>query len=161
MNTKYDVYMRAAELVRAGWCQGEMDDEAGKVCLYGAVCKAYYELGPEPIAGFDYLFSIRNQMIEDLAVHIKRSPFFWYYKHQYGLENCAVVIYWNDLWWRRQRTVVALLERTARSFKGEGTEPSVAETEPKVVELDEIDREFGWLLVEEAYRQVPPPMPER
>ena len=85
--------LKAAEIVRAGWCQYAAKDDAGNVCMLGAVGRA---LGFEPPGELVHPATSRNETY--LLIKSKLPS---------GLA------FWNDAPGRTAEEVAAVLEHAA------------------------------------------------
>lgn len=107
-----DVLEKAAEVIeRDGWCQNQLTDEAGRVCLVGAIEKAAFgeirSVASMPV--HDARWRLRCGAVDAVTVALGGGGLF------------AVPSRWNDLPGRDQFEVIDLLKSVAKTIRNEAT----------------------------------------
>ena len=128
---KKEVFLRAAELVRNGWCQGhEALDEDGysvptfdsspvKFCLTGAIQRASGEIIYGAMPGEDEQWN--NRCFAPYIRHVEKIL------HARGVRmddqfQGGITSFWNDQKERKREEVVALLDDAAQSVECQNPE---------------------------------------
>lgn len=134
----YKVFTDAAELVERGWIKGTLyDGKSGNYsfCAIGAIGRAQ---GKET---WELPYASRTALTREVAIvvakRLRRTPTFWLVPFMWGFDPVRKVMCWNDMPWRRQKTVVKLFAGLAQEHAAKHFEDEVFRLSVEVANLKE------------------------
>lgn len=123
---KYEIYTKASEIVSTNWTRGALADKNNfsgeyNFCAMGAVQRAK----GHSAYNVDTVGNLSNKEAKEVCRVLRRYPIYWagvvlsLFNH--NAKYTTRIIFWNDIFWRRQKTVSKAFERLAATFEPEYT----------------------------------------
>ena len=110
--SKYRTYLLAAKRLEDHWAQGSRRNSRGDVCMVQSVVEALYRSNLSKFLPVSYQREIHKKL---RSYPSYRIYFVWYAVWRRHPQRAIET--WNDSIWRRQKTVIKVLEQLAANHK--------------------------------------------
>jgi hypothetical protein len=130
--SNYQIFEGALKAVEKGWIKGDLRDENG-VCLVGGLMQGQ---------GVSYRHDVDRRVLNELDAELRKRHLGYrvmaFFDDHRGYEPAPRIEAWNDMPWRRKKTVVKVLRALADSQRTEWLQDERSRLLIKITQLESL-----------------------